>query len=98
MQDRVHLFCDRHFDMASLGEPHGGGGGKYAFGDHAVHSLDDVRQLAAAAEFHADAAIPGEAARARKNQVAEPGKSGHSFGPASASDHKARHLGQPTGD
>ncbi len=39
------------------GETDGGVGGEHAFGDHAVHSGDDVVQLASTSEFHAHGAI-----------------------------------------
>src|SRR5690242_15693653 len=57
VKDGMHLFGDWHLDAARMGETDGGCGGEDSFRDHAMHSLNDLSQLFAAAEFDADAAV-----------------------------------------
>src|ERR1700722_7560332 len=73
VQDGVHLFGDGHFDIASVGEANGGGGGEDSFSDHAVHGCDDVGKFSSAAEFDADAAVSGQTAGAGEHEVAKSG-------------------------
>ena len=98
VQDGVHLLGDGHLDAARLRQADGGGGGEDSFGDHAVHAGDDLRELFAAAEFDAYAAISRQASGAGEDEVAEAGESGHGFGAAAAGDDEAGHFGKAAGD
>lgn len=66
VQDGVHLLCDRHFDASGLSQADCGGSGENPFGDHPVHSGNDFVQLAAVAQFDADATIARQASGAGK--------------------------------
>src|SRR6266498_3192965 len=92
VQDGVHLLGDGHFYAASLGEAYRGCCREDSFGDHAVHSSDDVRQFLAAAKFDSHAAIAREASGAGEDEIAESGETRHGVGAASAGDDQASHL------
>ena len=53
LQYLIHLLDDRHLDSDFMRQPHGGGGGNHALGDHPVHAGDNHIQLAAPAQFRA---------------------------------------------
>ncbi len=44
MQDRIHLFRDRHLDSAGVSQADRGLSGENTFRDGAMHAGDDVRQ------------------------------------------------------
>src|ERR1700757_1533269 len=70
VEDRVHLFGDGHFDGVACSQAQGGGGAANSFGYFAVEAGDDVRQLAAAAEFNSDGAVARKGTSAGENEVA----------------------------
>src|SRR5581483_4214127 len=77
MQDGVHLLGDRHFDTVSVGQSHGSVRGEHPFGNHAVHTRDDFRQLAATTKLDAETAVARETTCAGEHQVAQSSQSCH---------------------
>src|ERR1700731_2702308 len=69
MQDEVHLLSDGHLDAASPRQPDRRRGRKDSFGDHAMHSGQNLGQLSSVAKLDAHASIAGEAAGAGQHQV-----------------------------
>src|SRR5208282_1168858 len=69
MQDGVHLLGDGHLNPVRAGQFKGGVGGENAFRYAAPHAGDDLRKLAAAAQFDTDAAVAGKVSGAGQNQV-----------------------------
>src|SRR5690349_15617402 len=61
-----------------------------------MHAGDDVRQLAAFAQFYTNAAVARAAARARKDQVAHPGEPGPCSRLRSTRNRESGHLSQTT--
>jgi hypothetical protein len=59
VQNQVHLFRNGHLDLISASETDRSIGSEHSLSDHPVHTSDDIRQLATATEFHAQAAIAG---------------------------------------
>jgi len=88
----VHLAGDGHLDVELVCESHGGFGREDAFGDHPVHSGDDVIEAPAAAEFDSNRAIAREAARAGEDKVAHASETGHGRGFSAAANREARDL------
>ena len=70
MQNGIHLLGDRHFDSAGASQSDCGLGSEHPFGDRPVHTGNNVRQLAAAAQFDTNAAIARQTAGASEHQVA----------------------------
>ncbi len=98
VEDGVDLLGDGHLDAVAGGEAEGGGGAGYAFGYFAVQALEDVGELAAAAQFDADGAVAGEGAGAGEDKVAEAGEAGEGLAVASAGYGEAGDLGDAAGD
>ena len=98
MQDGVHLLSDRHFDTASVSKADGCSRGEDTLRDHSMHSGDDLRKFSASAEFYSYRSVARKPTGAGKNQIAQASESRHSFGAASAGNHKPRHFGESTGD
>ena len=98
MQDGGHLFGDGHFDVVGTRQAEGGGGGADALRYFAVQVGENLRQLAALAQFDADHAVARERAGAGEHQIAQAGESGKRFCLAAAGHGEARNLGDAPGD
>src|SRR2546426_11926107 len=73
-------------------------GGEDAFSHHAVHAGDDLRELAAAAKFHADAAVAGKPTSASEDEIPQASEPGHGFLPTAAGHDQTRDLSQAARD
>ena len=98
MQDRIHLFRDRHLDAAGASQSDRGLSGEHAFRDCAVHAGNDFGQFAAAAQFDADAAIARKSSGAGEHQVSQAGEPGHGFLAAAAGHGQSCDLSQAASD
>ena len=99
VEDGVHLLGDGHLDAVLAGEAESGVGGEHAFGDLAAHGGENLRQLAAVAEFDCRRCGCGERrAGAGEHQVADAGEAGQGFAAAAAGDGEAGNLGDAAGD
>src|ERR1700741_422971 len=72
VEDGVHLFGDRHPNTTTLPQPLGSARGQPSFGNHTVHSGDDVGQLPPASQFHADGSIARQPASAGQHKISQP--------------------------
>lgn len=98
MQDRIHLFCDRHLDSAGASQSDSGLRGEYSFSDCPVHARDDFRKFAPATQFDTHAAVARKSSRTGEHQVSQTGKSSHGFLPASTNHCQACDLSQAASD
>src|SRR5215469_2065039 len=94
----MHLLGDGHLDAHRASQPHRGVCGENTFCNHAVHSSNDVPQIAAVAELDTDTAITRESAGAGQYKIAESSQPCHGFGTATTRHDQAGDLRQAARD
>src|SRR2546425_3923653 len=97
MEDRIHLFRDRHFDVEFPPESDGGLCCLDAFSDH-TRTRKNFLEILSLAERHTDTAIPTETAVGSEYQISQTCETRKGLPPASASDDQPRHFGEATRD